>query len=332
MTKNKKDLIPTKTQQITKKFESYEPSKFQFRDIFRWYFSRKILPPKAGYDSFKQTWFDKIDLTLPDDRVWWIGHATTLIRLADKFILTDPVFSKRVSPTQWFGPKRRTPPALEIDQLPQIDFIVISHNHYDHLDYQSICKLVARFPQLLVVVPLGLKATLSKWGVKRVIELDWWDCTTHEGITFSAVPAKHWSKRGIFDENKSLWCGWVIQSAGNSQTTGKTIYFMGDTGYSPRLQEIGERFSIDLALIPIGAYAPRWFMHSQHIDPKQAVQLYDELHCQSAIAIHWGVFELADEPIDEPPELLNELKGERSFHLLKIGHSLAINHLQNGLK
>lgn len=326
MTRQKKDLITARMHHRTKRFNNYEPSKFKFRDIFRWYLSRKIFPPKAGYDSFKQTWFGKIDLSLPDDRVWWIGHATTLIRLSGKFILTDPVFSKRVSPLQFIGPKRRTPPALDIAHLPQIDFIVISHNHYDHLDYQSIRQLIVRFPNLTMLVPLGLKKMLAKWGVKQIIELDWWSSVSIEGLTFSATPAKHWSKRGLLDENKTLWCGWVIQSDINNQNNCKTVYFTGDTGYCSQLKEIGIRFpSIDLALISIGAYAPRWFMHSQHIDPQQAVQLYDELHCKSAIAIHWGAFELADEPIDEPPKLLNELKGERRFHLLKIGNSLTIN-------
>lgn len=333
MTEQKKDLTTLIQKQQTERFASYQPSKFKIRDIVRWYISRKVLPPKAGYDSFKQTWFEKIDLTLPGDRVWWIGHATTLIRLDGKFILTDPVFSKRASPSQLTGPKRRTPPALDIAELPQIDFIVISHNHYDHLDYNSIRKLIDRFTNITILVPLGLKAILSKWGAKQIIELDWWDSSTMGKFTFTATPAKHWSKRGLFDENKALWCGWMIQSDSNNQNNGKSLYFMGDSGYCSSLKEIGERFTtIDLALIPIGAYAPRWFMHSQHIDPQQAIQLFDELHCKSAVAIHWGAFELADEPIDEPPELLNSHKADRDFHLLKIGGNLAINHLEYGLK
>lgn len=327
MTEQKKDLINTKNNLRAKQFASYQPSKFKFRDILRWYFSRKILPPKDGYNSFKQAWFEKIDLALSGDRVWWVGHATTLIRLDGKYILTDPVFSKRVSPFQFIGPKRRTPPALDITELPQIDFIVISHNHYDHLDYNSIRELITRFPDLTILVPLGLKTLLSKWKVRKVIELDWWNSCSIGGLTFTSTPAKHWSKRGLFDENKALWCGWMIQSKASNQNEGKTLYFMGDTGYCSQLQEVGERFSlIDVALIPIGAYAPRWFMHSQHIDPQHAIQLYDELHCKSAIAVHWGTFELADEPMDEPPEILNELRDKRHFHLLKIGGSLAINH------
>lgn len=325
--------MKTKTQRKTRRFKNSEPFKIKLFDAWRWHRHRKVLPPKTGYLAFNQTWFEKIDLTLAGDRMWWIGHSTTLVCLADKMILTDPVFSKRVSPVQFAGPKRRTPPALLVEQLPQIDFTVISHSHYDHLDYQSMKKLITRFPNMVIMVPLGLKRKLQRWGAKQVIELNWWDFVTINGITFTAVPARHWSNRGIFDTNKSLWCGWVIQSNVTDKKQSKTVYFMGDTGYSSSLKEIGERFRcIDLAMIPIGAYAPRWFMHLQHIDPKQAVQLYDELNCHCAIAIHWGTFELADEPLDEPPQLLNANKGNRSFHLIKIGGSQAINRIDSEVK
>jgi L-ascorbate metabolism protein UlaG (beta-lactamase superfamily) len=328
MRNKKQDIMVKKSHHTAKGFKNVEPFKINIFDTWRWYRERKVLPPKVGYHLFKQIWSEKIDLTLSGDRVWWIGHATTLIRLDNKMILTDPIFSKRASPLQFIGPKRRTPPALNIEQLPQIDFIVISHNHYDHLDYNSIRQLFARCPNLVMIVPLGLKKTLLKWGIRHIIELDWWDGVTIDGLTFSATPAKHWSNRALFDKNKVLWCGWMIQSGTNSHKRGKSLYFMGDTGYSPSLKEISQRFpAIDLALIPIGAYAPRWFMQSQHIDPEQAVQLYDELQCRSAVAIHWGAFELADESLDEPPHLLGQLRNERAFHLLKMGGSLAINHV-----
>jgi L-ascorbate metabolism protein UlaG (beta-lactamase superfamily) len=331
MDDQKQDLTTQKKHHTAKGFKHDASFKIKIGEFLRWRFKRKVLPPKAGYHTFNQTWFEPINLSLPDDRVWWIGHSTTLIRLNGKMILTDPIFSKRASPLQFIGPKRRTPPALDIEQLPQIDFIVISHNHYDHLDYKSIQQLLARFPHVVIMVPLGLKRTLLKWGAKNTIELDWWDCKTIDGLTFSATPAVHWSNRGLFDVNKALWCGWMIQSKIANQT--KTVYFMGDTSYCVELKEIARRFpSIDLALIPIGAYAPRWYMKSQHIDPKQAVQLYDELQCHSAIAIHWGAFELADEPLDEPCQLLNEYKANRHFNLLKIGGTLAINHIHSELK
>ena len=314
-------------------FDNIEPFSIRLIDALRWRFKRKVLPPKAGYHAFNQTWCSSIDINLEGNRVWWIGHSTTLIRLKNKWILTDPVFSNRVSPFQFIGPKRRTQPAITIDQLPMVDVVVISHNHYDHLDFNSIRQLITRFPQMTILVPLGLKAKLKKWGAKQIIELDWWQSINTHEITFTATPAKHWSNRGVFDVNKALWCGWVIQTDIDNPLLTKTIYFMGDTGYSASLKKIADRFKqIDLALIPIGAYAPRWFMQSQHIDPQQALQLYDELNCQSAIAIHWGAFELADEPLDEPPALLNSLKEDRVFHLLKIGDSLAINPFNNALK
>ncbi|WP_208610402.1 MBL fold metallo-hydrolase [Gilliamella bombi] len=329
----KQDLITTKKHHTAKGFRHDESFKIKISEFLRWRFERKVLPPKEGYHNFNQTWFEQINLDFPDDRVWWIGHSTTLIRLGGKMILTDPIFSKRASPLQLIGPKRRTPPALEIEQLPQIDFIVISHNHYDHLDYHSIRKLIACFPNIVIMAPLGLKKALLKLGAKQITELDWWDSVTVDGLTFSATSAIHWSNRGLFDVNKALWCGWVIQSNIDNQDQSKTVYFMGDTCYSAELKEIAKRFpSIDLALIPIGAYAPRWYMQSQHIDPKQAVQLYDELNCHCAIAIHWGAFELADEPLDEPPQLLIEHKAERAFHLLKIGGNLAIKRINYELK
>ncbi|OCF96083.1 MBL fold metallo-hydrolase [Gilliamella sp. wkB308] len=316
-----------------KKFKNQEPFKLTLSDTCRWYFNRKVFPPQEGYLGFHHQWCQSIDMTLDDDRIWWIGHSTTLIRLNGKMILTDPVFSDRASPFQFLGPKRRTPPALSIEELPDIDFIVISHNHYDHLDYHSIRQLVSRFANVVILVPLGLKTKLQKWGAKTVIELDWWGSADIDNLTFTATPAKHWSKRGLFDVNKVLWCGWVIQSNVANANQTKTLYFMGDTAYSSVLKHIGEYFShIDLALIPIGAYAPRWFMQSQHIDPEQAVQLYDELHCHAAMAIHWGAFELADEPLDEPPALLSQYREDRAFHLLKIGGSLSIHQTDSKIE
>jgi L-ascorbate metabolism protein UlaG (beta-lactamase superfamily) len=333
MTNKKQDPITSKRHHTAKGFKHDESFKIKISEFLRWRLARKVLPPKMGYDGFNQLWSQQVDLSLPDDRVWWIGHSTTLSRLGGKMILTDPIFSQRASPLQLIGPKRRTLPALDIEQLPKIDFIVISHNHYDHFDYPSIRQLLTRFPHVVIMVPLGLKRILLKWGAKNVVELDWWDCSTIDGLTFSATPAIHWSNRGLFDVNKALWCGWMIEAKTANQNQTKTVYFMGDTCYSAELKEIAKRFpSINLALIPIGAYAPRWYMQSQHIDPKQAVQLYDELQCQSAIAIHWGAFELADEPLDEPAQLLNDHKADRAFYLLKIGGTQAINHFSSDLE
>ncbi|MCX8656783.1 MBL fold metallo-hydrolase [Gilliamella sp. B2894] len=330
---NKQGADNNKAHRLIKKFDNIEPFNINFIKTWLWYQRRKVPEPKGGYQAFSQTWCEAIDLTLPNDRVWWIGHSTNLIRLNNKMILTDPIFSKRASPLRISGPKRHTPPALTIDQLPNIDFVLISHNHYDHLDNYSIHQLVKRFPNLILVIPLGLKEKLNKWGAKQVIELNWYESMTFDNLTFTATPARHWSNRGLFDINTSLWCGWVMQSNVNIVNKTKTVYFMGDTGYSPSLKEIGQRFTcIDLALIPIGAYSPRRLLQSQHIDPIQAVQLYDELNCHEAVAIHWGTFELSDESLDEPAQQLYEHRADRYFHLLKIGGSLAINHYDSGLK
>lgn len=310
---------PNKSHHTPTGFRNLEPFRINPLDTIKWLKSRKILPPVGGYEKFNQDWVQKADLTAAENGIWWLGHASTLIKLHNKTVLTDPVFSKTASPVGFAGTKRRTPCPISFDQLPEIDIILISHSHYDHLDYPTIKQLIKRFPQVSILVPLGLKRKLSNWGAKNVIELDWWDDTQVSGIKLTAIPAQHWSRRAIFDTNRSLWCGWMLQFAG------QTIYFMGDTAYSKHYSELKHIFpNIDIALIPIGCYAPRWFMHNQHIDPQQAVQIYKAIACKRALAIHWGTFELADDPLDEPPQLLTslveqELNDQQEFCTLKIG-------------
>lgn len=296
-----------------------------YKDIRKWKKERHVLPPKGGYAEFNKNWYKEADFTaLTDNGIWWLGHATALININQKIILTDPVFSQRVSPVPFAGPKRFTDCASAIDKLPQIDIIVISHNHYDHLDHASITGLIKRFPQVTLMVPLGLKSKMVSWGAKQVIELDWWQKANVDGVVLSAVPAKHWSRRSLNDTNKTLWCGWMIEYHA------RCIYFVGDTGYTTQFVEIKQHFpSIDIALIPIGSYAPRWFMQNQHIDPQQAIQLFKDVGCKRAIAIHWGAFELADEPLDEPPQLLKQLLAthgisEDDFLVIKIGDHIDI--------
>lgn len=300
-------------------------SPIRYQDIRRWHKERQIMPPEGGYEKFNDDWYQDADFSIAGDAVWWLGHATALIKINNKVIITDPIFSERASPVNFIGPKRRTPCASTINQLPQIDIVVISHNHYDHLDCKSMRQLIKRFPLVVIVVPLGLKKKIISWGAKSVIELGWWQSTNIDNILVCATPAKHWSRRFLFDTNKTLWCGWVIQSAQ------RTIYFVGDTGYSPVLAEIKKHFSyIDIALIPIGSYSPRWFMHNQHIDPEQALQLFNDIGCKRAIAIHWGTFELADDPLDEPPKLLEQLRHKyhvapNAFLVIKIGECIKID-------
>ena len=234
--------------------------------------------------------------------VTWIGHATLLLQVGGQNILTDPQLSARASPVQFFGPERRVPPGLSYEQLPRIDIVLISHNHYDHLDKDTVTRLAAQPggpPHYLV--PLGLKSWFHGIGIDSVTELDWWDRLEIGGLAIHCVPVQHWSKRGLTDRNATLWSGWVIEHPG------LRVFFTGDTGYSRDFADIGRRFgSFDLAAIPIGAYAPRWFMYPQHVDPAEAVRIHQDLHARYSIGIHWGTFELTDESLDEPPRLLQE--------------------------
>jgi N-acyl-phosphatidylethanolamine-hydrolysing phospholipase D len=227
-------------------------------------------------------------------QVTWIGHSTFLIQLKGISILTDPVFSQRASPVPFAGPRRYSQPALSLGQLPPIDYVVVSHNHYDHMDLASISKL-ATGPTWLV--PLNNASYLRGVGVDKIVELDWWDSHCVEGLSFTATPAQHWSARGIFDRCNALWSGWAIDDASHS------IYFAGDTGYNAfQFKEIGARLGpFDVGLIPIGAYEPRWFMKDMHVNPEEAVKLHLDSRSKQSFAMHWGTFPLTAEPPGSPP-------------------------------
>ena len=257
----------------------------------------------------------------------WIGHATVLLQLEGKNILTDPHYSERASPLQWAGPKRVIGPGLTFEALPPIDIVVISHDHYDALDEQTIVKLHEREggQETIFFVPLGLKSWFEDLGIERVVELDWWEEYAEEDLRITAVPVQHWSKRSLFSANKTLWAGWVIQ-ANNFR-----FFFVGDSGYTPHFKEIGEKLGpFDLAAIPIGAYAPRWFMRPHHISPEEAVQVHLDVGSKKSVAIHWGTFILSDEPLDEPPKKLEKAKKEKGlsdeeFVVLKHGETIVLN-------
>lgn len=304
-------------------FINLEPTLHKDGDLRRWQDERKKLglprPPQEGYERFTQRWWQTADLSGNQDSVWWLGHASMLLRLSGRYVLIDPVLSHRASPVNFYGPKRKTPPPVTVQQLPAVDVVLISHNHYDHLDRCTIKALTKRFRQATFVVPLGLKRWFSHYPAKRVVELDWWESLVLEDMTLYATPARHWSMRTPWDRNRSLWCGWVIHHPA------LRFYFSGDSGYSEKLVDIGTRLGpFDIAALPIGAYAPRWFMQEQHMDPQQSVMLYQQLNSPRVIPIHWGVFELADESLDEPPQQLSQaLKAagieQHRFHPLKIG-------------
>lgn len=326
MSKQNPYYNPKKTHHSKQGFENPEPIKFDSSDYQRWRKERAAqkLPkvPGQGYTAFVKRWWQKADFSSVSDRIWWLGHSTLLLQIGGVRFLTDPVFSRRVSPVSFAGPQRKTEVAATIAELPSIDAVVISHNHYDHLDSYSVNQLIKRFPEVHFFVPLGLKRWMVRRGAKQVTELDWWDNTVFRDSQITCVPARHWSSRTLWDRNRSLWAGWFIRYCDFR------FYFMGDTGYTHQLSEISDRLGApDLAAIPIGAYQPRWFMQQQHIDPFQAVQLHRELLCKRSLAIHWGAFELADEPLDEPPlkleEALRDLGVASSdFQLIKIGSSI----------
>ena len=239
----------------------------------------------------------------------WIGHASFLIQIDGINILTDPHLTKRASPVVFAGPSRTTPPGLDINDLPEIDVIVISHNHYDHLDYQTILNITRKqiTNQPLFLVPLKLKKLVESFGARNVKELGWWDTTNFKNLNIHAVPVQHWSNRS-FNTNKTLWCGWVFENKNFK------CIFVGDTGYSKDFATIQQRFGhMDLSLIPIGAYAPRWFMKYHHCNVDEAIQIHKDLKSKKSIAMHWGTFQLTDEPMDEPIKLLKKLAPEKNL-------------------
>ncbi len=233
----------------------------------------------------------------------WLGHSTVLVEVGGKRVLTDPVWSDRVSPFSWTGPERWVPPPLRLEALPALDLVVLSHNHYDHLDRPSVEWLARERPHLPWIVPLKLAATVRKFGVREVMELDWWQTVEVGGVTVTAVPAQHFSARNLFDRGATLWCGYVLRVGE------RRVYFAGDTGFHPEFAEIGRRLGpFDLALIPIGAYEPRWFMRTVHMNPEDAMMALNDVRSAHpdrplpyVLPIHWGTYKLTDEPMDEPP-------------------------------
>jgi len=265
----------------------------------------------------------------------WIGHATMLAQVGGLNWLTDPVFSDRASPVGFVGPRRAQPPGLGLDQLPRIDVVLVSHNHYDHLDEASVKALVrqAGGPPLFLV-PLGVKAWFANLGITRVVELDWWDAHRIEGpagpVEVVFTPAQHWSGRTLADRLATLWGGFAVFAPDLH------LIYTGDTGYSPDFKEIRRRFAarqsgggFDVALIPVGAYEPRWFMGTQHVNPAEAVQVNLDLCARRSIGVHWGTFSLSDESLDEPPRALERARREaglsaEDFGVMAIGQTLQL--------
>ncbi len=237
-------------------------------------------------------------------QVTWLGHATALIQLDGQTLITDPTFA-----TVGAGAVKRLAPApLAIEALPPIDGILVSHNHYDHLDLPALRALRRRFEAAPVYVPSGLGGWMRRKLGEPVVELAWWGAAEQGAVRVWAVPAHHWSARLLVDARRSHWCGFVVEGEAGR------VYFAGDTGAGPHFAAIAERFDIDAALLPIGAYSPRWFMKSQHMNPEDAVEAAATLGAH-LLPIHWGTYKLTDEPLDEPPRWTAQLAGEAGVPL-----------------
>jgi N-acyl-phosphatidylethanolamine-hydrolysing phospholipase D len=229
--------------------------------------------------------------------ITWVGHSTFLIQLDGMNILTDPHWGNRASPVGFAGPRRLVPPGLDFESLPPIHAVVISHDHYDHLDADTVRRL-AREYRPTFFVPLGVGALVRDMGARDVVELDWWQSKRFHGVDFVCTPAQHSSGRGLNDQNLRLWSSWTILGS-------KRLFFAGDTGYWPGLKEIGQRYpKLDLALLPIGGYSSWDKGHPNHLNPEEAVRVFEELGARLMVPMHWGTFELNREPFNEPPDRL----------------------------
>ena len=301
-------------------FNPYVKEDHGFMDFLKWIFNRNPGPwpqkvsPKAVANLPTKLSSDQMAIT-------FVNHASFLIQVPGLNILTDPIWSERASPVSFIGPKRVTPPGIKFSKLPKIDLVIISHNHYDHMDLSTLKRLNdEHHPRFLV--PLRNKKFLIKEGLENVEEMDWWEQTEVQSNIVTFVPAQHFSSRSLFDRNKTLWGGFVIQHKELK------IFFAGDTGYSPHFKETAERFNqIHLALIPIGAYRPRWFMGPVHVDPYHAVKAHIDLKAKQSIGMHFGCFRLADDGFLSPTQDLERAKiklqiQDNSFRVMNEGQTL----------
>lgn len=316
-------MIPEAGAEFPKHFDGkqfYNPGVPQARgllDVFRWKWTSRPQPSPRVIEDVEQT-VPPARVETGDPRITLVNHSTVLIQQRGFNILTDPIWSERASPVAWAGPPRRRKPGIAFENLPAIDAVLISHNHYDHLDLPTLHRL-AGHGTATFVVPKGVARLFHSEKIGPLHELDWGESAALPGHTIHSVPAFHFSARGLLDRNRTLWCGYMIECPG------QLLYFAGDTAFGPHFAQIREKFgSPRLALLPIGAYEPRWFMSAVHMAPEEAVKAHQILAAPTSIAIHHGTFQLTDESLDAPSQRLRAIAPGDSFVVLNNGQSLTL--------
>jgi L-ascorbate metabolism protein UlaG (beta-lactamase superfamily) len=275
-----------------------------YRDLLRWMFTRKKQPWPRWVEN--RHWpGPPAEVGTGELALTFVNQATFLVQMDGLKFLTDPMWSQRASPLRWAGPRRVRAPGLAWERLPAVDLVLVSHNHYDHMDLPTLRGLRDRFGPVFLTT-LGNRAYLKRKGIEAE-ELDWWQSWRgREGAEVTLTPAMHFSARGLFDRNRTLWGGFVVCCGG------RRVFFAGDSGYADHFREIGARWpGLDVALLPFAAYEPRWFMKPAHMNPEEAVRAHEDLAPRLTIGMHYGTFQLTDEPIDEPVEALRRCLCER---------------------
>ncbi len=297
-----RDMVGAYTDRFWENFTGYEPQ----------------LAPESVLKS--NVVYQGLQRVKDADSLTWLGHASFLIELNGTTLLTDPFLSEYATGIAPFGPRRSTPPALTVEELPEVQIIVISHNHFDHLDAPTI-EAMPNKDKISVVVPLGLGEFFTERGYSQVVELDWYSVARIGGVEIMAVPAVHGSARGLFDRDETLWAGYII---GDDL---QKIYFSGDTAYGPIFKDMGREFGpVDYALVPVGAYEPRHRMRSVHANPEEAVAIAQDLRAKTVIAMHWGTIRLSNESFQQQAQAFRKAADARGLSaeqawILKIGES-----------
>jgi N-acyl-phosphatidylethanolamine-hydrolysing phospholipase D len=312
----------------TNRIHPMSTKKFKFLKFFARRLQRELPSVPNEHIIPSEQIIQTLEKWKTQNTITWLGHDTFLIRLDGKTILTDPFFSDYASPIKGLGPKRYVAPALSITQLPQIDIITVSHDHYDHLDLATLAALPNK-KNIHVVVPRGLGKFFTRLGYTSVHELDWQQQWNHANLNITALPAIHFSGRAMFAHNKTLWTSF------NFEIPNLRIYFSGDTGYGPIFKNIGRQYQhFDYAILDIGAYEPRELLSAVHINPEEAVQIGKDIFAKNLIAMHWGTIKLSDEPIFEPPQQFLEAGKaagykEEALWVLKIGETKILHSCLN---